>query len=129
MKCSRGQGIFVVLLLLAFGVPLLAEISVKEYRRAKSSKDKSTLDLVETYVTGLGRGFDWANAENRVKGQPPLYCVPDNLSLNGQNYIDILEGRIKQEAAKKTEVELSEEKIEDLLLDGLEKTFPCQTKK
>lgn len=98
-----------------------ADCIVKQYKAMKG-QDK---EITRIYLTGVGVGTRWVNAELKHSGKPPLYCVPDELVLETDNYSRILDDEIKR-----TEKRLGFQKTQDfpiglLLLDGLKNTFPC----
>lgn len=129
MHYRRGfQRLSFAFALVAFSGSLSAEITVKDYRRIMNSKDKTQVDVLTAYLSGLGSGFSWANARTIYIGRQPLYCQPVKLAVQTDNYIDILNRQINDEAAATTEADLAERFIEQVLLDGLQKTFPCPTK-
>lgn len=53
-----------------------------------------------------------------------MYCKPESLPLNEDNYIDILENTIADNKAKKKHNTL--DVIEVLLLEALIEIFPCR---
>jgi hypothetical protein len=89
-----------------------AEISVEKYQRLHDTQ------TMQTYVSGVGFGFAWANVALEVNGHEPLYCPPPKLSLGGMNYISILARELKDHPGTDTF-------IEPALLRGLVRTFPC----
>lgn len=96
----------------------LAAMTIELYESASINKEGK--QLVEMYIVGLGEGFFWANAAAGANGTPALYCPPQNLAMNGDNYISILKREIESGShAKNSEVGLA-------LLLGLQKTFPCE---
>lgn len=112
-------------LLMMFTGPLHAQFTVKDYREF-STEDTGKL-LMKTYVRGLGEGIMMANLEARKKNAP-LYCAPQNLVVNPDNYLNILERQIKELEANGMPAErLDALALSVPLMMGLDKTFPCQT--
>jgi hypothetical protein len=100
-------------LFLLAAVPAHAEIDATDYARVKDTK------AFATYVNGLGKGFEWANTMSGNK----LYCVPDKLRLQQENFLDILDQEMqlltKSNGLKGTYVD-------PVLLMGLMTTFQCK---
>lgn len=100
---------------LLFITPIIAHaLNVETYKKY------SHLELGKIYVSGLGGGFEWANAALESNNQKPLFCVPNKLALTQDNYLNILEDAIKE--TKNSNDML----IEPMLLIQLKKTFPCK---
>jgi hypothetical protein len=118
-----------LLMLTLFCLPLgAADMTVKEYQKEMHSSDRDRADAVKLHVIGIGQGIAWANAAAE-KNNTPLYCQPPKFSMNGNNYIDILDKVIKTFESKTTAKDLNEFPIGMLLVMGLQQTFPCQTAK
>lgn len=81
-------------------------------------------DTFMTYLDGVGKGWLWANAKLDSKKQPLLFCVPPTLSLTADNYIHLIDAKIK---AARAQGGLNEKApIELILLAALEEAFPCK---
>jgi hypothetical protein len=118
-----------LLILTLFCLPLsAADMTVKQYQKEVHSSDRDRADAVKMLVMGIGQGIAWANAAAE-KNNAPLYCQPPNFSLNGNNYIDILDKTIKTFESKTTAKELNDFPIGMLLMMGIQQSFPCQTAK
>ena len=101
---------------------LSAETNVKAYKEKMATPNGKI--VATAYIQGLGDGIAWANTI-ATKNNAPLYCQPEGLAINVENYIDILDRHIQ--AALKS---LPAAKVDELwiglqLLDGLRETFPC----
>lgn len=96
--------------------PAYSEISVKAYEGAKDSQS------FKLYLSGVERGYSWANTALDLRGQAKLYCVPTKLSLTFENYANIL----AKELADNPEIYALNTPVELILLNGLIKTFPCK---
>lgn len=91
--------------------------------------DRSTTGL---YVAGVVNGFSFANSSLKEQGLPPLFCMVENLPMNGDNYLAMIDDeiqRLKEAAAERglnfdhaTETNLL---IELILLKRLQRVFPC----
>ena len=75
------------------------------------------------YVGGVGSGISWANSLIEIKGQTPIYCPPDKLSLNAQNYASIIDKTLENDRSLSREMSLAM-----VLLLGYQRTFPCTKK-
>ncbi|MGB6210176.1 hypothetical protein [Pseudomonas mandelii] len=90
--------------------------------------NKSDPGQLLTYLSGIGNGYGWSNAYlTEWRKTPAMFCEPDKLALNGENFKDILEAEIKRSYHPETEEDKTNNPIELLLLMGLIKTFPCDT--
>lgn len=110
----------IILFIIFAGVnSVLAEVTFNEYQ---AIKDKT---YFKAYLNGVGRGLHWAIIGNEIylKSDKSLYCLPNNLTLTAENYINILEQEIKTK--QKTETIPPDTFIELLLMNGLMRTFPC----
>lgn len=93
-----------------------AEVQIKDYDSVKNTQ------IFKAYISGVGMGIFWANAQLQSTGQPLLYCPPEKLVLTTENYL-----RILQETINKYEnIIKSDTCVEMLLLKGLTETFPCK---
>ena len=106
-----------------------AQITVKDYKATLSNDDVAKIVAMKLYISGVGDGLLWANAE-ATRRKIPLFCEPNNLKLLVDNYIDMINsqiGRLSQPGGA-SKSELDDLPIGMLLLKGLEGTFPCETK-
>ena len=94
--------------------PLTAGVLLKDYAPAK------TQSSFKRYVGGVGMAFSIANAELEARRQVPLFCPPHELTLQEENYCDILDRAVSVgEYAPDSAIEV-------ILLRGLVQTFPCK---
>lgn len=123
MKSLLGKLGIILIGLAIFGFFLVslasADVTLKTY---KSTKDTETF---KSYIAGVGNGFGWANTFLGTKGEPPLYCQPNKLSMTAENYLQILQKFI-QENKELTDKLGPDCFVEMLLLQGLIETFPCK---
>jgi hypothetical protein len=84
---------------------------------------------LKLYISGMGEGILWANAEATRK-KNPLYCDPDKLELVADNYIGMIDVQIRKisQPGGATKAELDGIAVGVLLLNGLKETFPCKNK-
>lgn len=94
--------------------PAHSEIALKSFNTAKNNP------TYRLYIGGVGVGLSWANIRMATKGIPPLYCQPESLALNSDNYISFIE----QAVAKEPDLH-QDMPIELILLDALVDAFPC----
>jgi len=112
---------------LSLGAPqAIAQLTVKEYQARMSPDDLNRVTMTKWYVKGLAEGMTWANINLTLRNSPPLFCLPDKLALGVDNFLDIIDRRVKQlkESGKKTD----DTEVGIILLGGLEDTFPCPAK-
>jgi hypothetical protein len=118
-----------LLMLTLLCLPLgAADMTVKQYQKEVRSSNRDRADAVKMYVMGIGQGIAWANAAAE-KNNAPLYCQPPKFSMDGNNYIGILDKTIGTFESKTTAKELNEFPVGMLLFMGLQQAFPCQTAK
>jgi hypothetical protein len=118
-----------LLILTLFCLPLgAAGITVKQYQKEIHSSDRTRADAMKLYVMGVGEGIAWANAAADKNGAP-LYCQPQNFSIDGNDYINILDKMIKMLEPKTTAKELNGYSVGALVLMGLQQSFPCPAAK
>lgn len=134
------------LLFLACGgavIPLAAQTAttVKAYREwqdiLNSHKNDPNMQAQQAtlslYVKGIGDGFAWANSLLEATDKKPLFCTPDTLALNSDNYQQILESFLpifqsRMHWPTKTWKSVDEVPIGFVLLGALIDAFPCTAK-
>jgi hypothetical protein len=104
------------LILIAGMAPVYGGVVLKDYAAAKSSEG------FKQYLTGVGAGFQQANAELQLRRMKKLYCPPPNAELQFEAYTDMLEKEVKDNPAFYS----LETPVESALLFGLMKTYPCR---
>ena len=116
-----------VLVALAIAGSVQAQPVLKDYPKLKAQP------CFKMYIDGLGTGIREANVALLVRNQARLYCPPPKLAMHSENYIDILEREINAgitgitRPAPLPPVPYPEDTpIETILLQGLQKTFPCK---
>src|SRR5262249_15615883 len=68
----------------------MEEPSAAELLKTLESKDASVRMLAEVALRNLASGIAWANAHVKSSGQSPIYCAPDEISLQKDLVADIL---------------------------------------
>ena len=93
-----------------------AKTLLKTYDVA-APKDK---EIVLFTVSRTQNGMSWANSALRTqRKEDPLYCVPSNVVLTGEQIVDILRRHLKEDpSAEEVPYGL-------VMLLALQKTFPC----
>ena len=107
----------IILLILFFSfLPIKAQIPLSEYNRFKD------IDVYKEYIWGVSQGYSWANANLAgVDEREPLYCQPPKMLLNRKNIHDMLEREIKDYG----HLYPKDGPLEQILLNALKRTFPC----
>lgn len=106
----------IFLICCGFGAVHFASASVPISKFQDFKNDKS----FKLYITGVGKGTSWANAELDQQGRRLLYCQPKKLALNGSNYIQLIDNFLDHHKNLP-----SYTPIEMVLLLALENAFPC----
>lgn len=112
--------IYFTIILLITIVPatsLWADYNVTSYLK---NKDNKTFQI---YLNGVVNGYGWANSHLEFEKRPLMFCQPQNLALSYHNYIDIIDKELKTVNYSKNSYNMLY--IENILLDGLIRTFPC----
>ncbi len=117
MKLQMLVIVMVLLWMVLSIMPLGADPTVKDYVRYK---ERPTLAI---YITGVGDGLLWANAELITRKQKPLYCQPGEFVLHTDNYLEILNRKMKDE--KFTKHLPADFPLARVLLRALQEIFPC----
>lgn len=105
---------FVALIVVSTGAT--AEIPLSQYDQFK------TTDTFKTYMTGVGIGLKWANAMLKNEGKSPLYCAPDNVGFDQNDYLSLLENEVEKKNLRKDSPDAA---VEMVLLFALKNAFPC----
>ncbi len=92
------------------------------YYQSLKEKDREALEF---YMEGVSQGLLWSQALSSIRHEVKVYCQPEGLSLNVENYIDVVDKTIEFYSEEGKPVE-SDTPIEMLLMFGLERTFPCE---
>ena len=120
---STHNKIILLVFLSIFLAGIANAITINIYEEVMKSKNENSKQAFTLYIKGVGDGFFWSNASLRSNNQKPLFCLPDNLTLNAYNYIQILD----EELADSKDFYLTNNTpIAFILFNGLIKTFPCK---
>ena len=119
----------IILTFILMTVSLSESLSLKDYIDIRSKKDKASNKTISLYIYGLGQGLFWANGELRNKYGINLYCEPDKLVLNSDNYVHILDDAIEKSKDSEFFKEYQDKDVLGLLLlEELQHVFPCHKK-
>lgn len=114
--------LFVVLVIISCSASVgYCEVTVEQYLNAKN-EEAEIYSSYRVLIAGMGEGVKWSNASLEVRGDKPLYCQPQLLRLNGNNYIKILEEQLGRMDIEK----IKDHPIGFILMKGLVMTFPCK---
>jgi hypothetical protein len=98
-----------------------AEMTVRQYLADRDAASKAAFDrLVKPYLTGVGEGLMWANAQLKAQKSAPFFCDPDEVTLTTDEYLSVVDGETKQPYVE------PDYPIELLLLKGLQRKYPCK---
>jgi hypothetical protein len=102
----------------ALAVSVSAGVGADQYEKLKSQME------FKVYIKGLTQGFEWANTCLESRGQKRLYCAPSKPVLETENYLRILDDRMKdKDFRSKVPPDIP---IEAILLFELQEMFPCK---
>jgi hypothetical protein len=102
-----------------------AALTLKDYKLLGNS------DAMDLYIEGLLQGSKWTNALTKknnedTKNLKRAFCPPTEMVLELANAKTILNRSIEDLSKIYTELELENVPIVQVLLLGLERTFPCK---
>ncbi|HTU00011.1 MAG TPA: hypothetical protein VMF58_18320 [Rhizomicrobium sp.] len=106
---------FACVAMVAAAMPARADATAKQFLQLDSSDDGVT--LAETKITAIEEGIRITNA--RLPAGSRLYCQPSTLVFTGSQLADMVHRAV---AAND---KLEDDPVSSVLLDTLEKTFPC----
>lgn len=100
------------------------DITTYEKQRNEPSSSQSR-GLLKIYLVGVGEGFKWANAALAKQKQSLLFCAPEQISLNADNYVQVIDEALASDRDAYLRMDLP---IESILLHGLQKKLSCGAK-
>ena len=112
----------ILLLTLLLSSSCFAELSTVGRYESMSQTDKSAMGY---YIMGIGEGASWAQVYGISFNNKKLYCMPPNLAMNINNYVQLLETGIQKHKARKPN-SYQNEMIDTVLIDELISNFPCR---
>lgn len=81
-------------------------------------------DAFKSYLTGVGRGIQYANEFMKAQGVPPLFCMPNNLSLDESIIHSLLDQEIRRPSGDRKYN--ADNTIEMILTISFIRRFPCK---
>ncbi len=115
-----GLVILALVTLLIFSAAEGAEWKAKDYQELKGD------EALEIYVLGVGRGLLWANSAMKRQTGKSLFCHPEKMILQKENFLHILDDQIANDTREFGTEKVKDKSIELFLLRGLIATFPCK---
>jgi hypothetical protein len=106
-------------------------ITVEEYEKLKDTPNAvKEITMLVGIVGEMGDSMLTMNAKLVSLGRQEIYCQPEKMSMNGYNYVQIMEKEIlnQKKIEKKSIFDVQKAPIDMMLLDGLIETFPCPNK-
>ncbi len=98
-------------------------MEVSQYRKLRTAESRTdSAGILRIYIRGLQDGIEWSNAFLTQDGRTKIYCLPRNLSLNTDNYMQFIDEAVDQK--RNPEIKGTEQ-IELHLLLQLQQKFPC----
>ena len=97
---------------------------LKKYRQAHAAGPLP--DSILNYISGIADGLETSNIVLSWKKKPMLFCQPESLALNSQNFITIIDTEIKRRIASGEKPYGDEYPVMLILVDGMQRTFPCE---
>ncbi len=127
----------ILLCLILLSQNLSAAVTLKNYESLKKNKESH-----RAYLFGLGDAYQTINFYNKKHKVKEIFCQPENLALDPQDYATFIESYIKknydpleilkipqenQDKFKKLmDEKFSIETLDGVLLKELQKAFPCK---
>lgn len=119
MTNSRCIVIAVILIVLLASTSGKAGITLEKYHQVKATSD------FNAYLTGVVVAYSTVNTYLRqIAERSPLYCTPNELSLNLQNYLQIIDDYVAKPDLK--DINTPNAPFEFVLLLALQEMFPCE---
>lgn len=112
---QRFGRLLLVAALAVVSIQATANMPYREYYPLRDNED------MLVYIWGLGKGLSWGNTMLENSGRRMLYCTPGNFDLSAQNISRV----IAQEAAFYDDAQLQRVTVEQLVVMGMIRAFPC----
>ena len=118
VKLSAGITIVATSLGVLIASSAGAEITLADYLKQRDNPS------LKPYLYGVGKGLFWGNVAVQASSGKPyrFFCLPDNFTMNGNNYIDLLNTAVNN---PKSQYEM-DTPVELILANELQRTFPCK---
>ena len=119
---SSVSSLLLLLLLLGFPEESIG-MSIATYKSLRKEGVQSPAGgVLRMYVRGLQDGLEWSNSFMKVQGKPGLFCAPENIALNTENYIQFIDESLAAPRARPLKETLP---IPFVLLNFLQSNLPC----
>ncbi len=112
-----------ILFLMILASPGMAEVTVRAYEQGKT--DSSVAESLRLYIAGVAEGFRVADVQcRRTRDSRPLFCLPKRYTFGSVDYSTLVDSEIgrRRDAGERN---LEDRYIEQLLLDALQRRYPC----
>lgn len=103
--------------------------SIEAFNQWKYDDETVTLsksEVLRIVLSNVYHAFDWANAVNEGEGLRPLFCPPEDLSVEDELVIRMIEDELQNPSAYGLSFYPSDTPIELILLHGAKNMFPCR---
>ena len=99
-----------------------AYMTVDQYKESTKNDELSNTDNTNHYVMGVANGFIAINITLKDRGDKPLYCQPETLTLPVSFYVQLIDKMIEEPTLD------PKAGVEFILLFMLQNAFPCEKK-
>jgi hypothetical protein len=102
-----------------------ADMTLKGYRNLRDSTSAEAKYIAKMFVMGIADGLNYANAELTLTRREPLFCTPDRLPLQFENFDLIVEQEAEHLGEGDGKTKTLDYDVALVLMKGLIRTFPC----
>src|ERR1700693_2835854 len=96
------------------------EANVKKVLNLYDAGSPAEKESIVTILQAVEDGMGWANTDlAKRKDTPPLYCVPDQFVLTGEQILEMLRKEVKENPSS------AEDSYGLVMLLTLKRAFPC----
>jgi hypothetical protein len=122
MNTRTPAALLAMLAVTGLSAPANADVRLDDYRTIKAAGGERWASM-KLYITGVGRGYQYANVELWRRHKSPLFCQPEEFAVLPENFVEILDKALAKRTLKDDQL------IEYALLAGLMEAFPCDPKR
>jgi len=115
--------------LFVVGTNPLSAMTVKELKTNLRSPDQTIVKGAKLYLAGVAEGIMASNAGAEATAKVSLFCQPRLLSLNTDNFIEMINTYVTKLSDRATKEKLEDFDVSTVLYNSLVDTFPCSEKK
>ena len=116
--------LIVIITVLFFSSNVQSEITADTYLKVREGNNEKEKKFVRDHIMGIATGVLWTNAYLYSKKMDEVFCSPDNMVLNTENYVNFLDREI--EYRKKVGAYDGKDPIAMMILLHLVDVFPCK---